>query len=322
MSTELVTGGADPSKPPDGKSYVEAVVAAGKRSRGIVYFILIILLLTITCIRNTYNPDWFSVTIDLYQDLFGCLDSNDRSEHYCKDLEARAARYNEIFPIDAGHDVSLLDAFVEIIFEQDMPKSGVLAGQPALRGKIGDPSFKRDNYLKIAQAKSRLDEYIKRDLAEEIIPIPLVGSWINVNDLWMVGGAVMAFLLFLLKASLTQEYRNLHYIRSNLPAYMDLAIMSQDISALTLNVGRFYGVTRAFIMFLPSMVYSWLVYWDFRTYQIPYMVVSTRETNFEYALESLMLLVVLWLNLTCYRSQSRLHNLVREYGGGLISRTA
>src|SRR5580700_1389733 len=57
---------------PDGKSYVDAAVAAGQRSRALIYFILILVVLTFASLRNSYSPNWTEQEYLTYQDILDC----------------------------------------------------------------------------------------------------------------------------------------------------------------------------------------------------------------------------------------------------------
>jgi hypothetical protein len=54
----------------------------------------------------------------------------------------------------------------------------------------------------LERIKFKIDAFEKRDIEFYTISIPLLGSFIDVNDLWLVSGVVMLFLLYLLGASL------------------------------------------------------------------------------------------------------------------------
>jgi hypothetical protein len=57
---------------PKGESYVEAVTAAGQRSRAMVYFILILSVLTFAALRENYGPNWTKQRYQTSQDLQDC----------------------------------------------------------------------------------------------------------------------------------------------------------------------------------------------------------------------------------------------------------
>jgi hypothetical protein len=112
---------------PDGKTYIAAVIAAGDRSLRIIYFILILVVLTFTSIKNNYYPDWMSARFKANQDLYSCLRANDIKSDDCVGLRKRA---------DRAH-------LVEKTGEQSRYKITELAEAIgySLRGEFGTPDF-------------------------------------------------------------------------------------------------------------------------------------------------------------------------------------
>src|ERR1700719_1730740 len=62
---------------PDGKSYVDAVTAAGQRSRTLIYFILILTVLTFAAERNSYGPDWAEQRYRTREQIYACYIRNE-----------------------------------------------------------------------------------------------------------------------------------------------------------------------------------------------------------------------------------------------------
>ncbi len=194
---------------PDGKIYLDAVLSAGRRSRAIISIALILIVFTFTSLRNNYEPDWNYAYIQLYEDLHDCLTQTDLNHAKCGPLKNRIE--------EVKHRPARADDVVEFAHDVEIE----------LRGKYSDADFYSINETKIKELETRYTALSSRDAEDELISIPVLGSQINFNDLWLVSGVLMFCLLYALRASLEQEYRNAKFIVDHKPHYRDLLVMNQ-----------------------------------------------------------------------------------------------
>jgi hypothetical protein len=143
----------DVTPDPEGNTYVDAVISAGNRSRNYIYFILILIVLTFTSIRNNYAPDWMAVRVGAYQDLYHCLRADDVKSGDCDELRKRAQR--------TGLDVSSSASF-KADDGRELDLAGEMAHKMDLRivGKLGDPDFKKNNYITLEEIKLKISSFI------------------------------------------------------------------------------------------------------------------------------------------------------------------
>jgi hypothetical protein len=134
--------------------------------------------------------------------------------------------------------------------------------------------------LKIAR-----DEYHRQFIDHALLTSsPIPGVWIDANDLGLVGGMALLLLMSSLFFCVAREHENLylalHRVRSlcELEGYMDgdspanflyHALAMRQVLSFPPTLARWKnrGVLGhfGFIFFLPALVYSWLVWTNFRT---------------------------------------------------------
>jgi hypothetical protein len=278
---------------PDGKYYVDAVILAGQRSRAIISIVLILLVFTLTAIRNNYDPAWKYTLIQLYEDLHDCLLQNNFDDPKCKPLKDRIEQLKR------------RPARVEDVL------SFATDAEFFLQGAYGDRDFARLNETKIKEIETRYNALIAKEATSEAISIPLLGSEIDYNDIWLVSGVFMFWLLLALYASSEQEYRNLRFIFEQKPQYADLVIMHQVLHLLSgiKSVGR---IVLALVWMMPTYLYLYLFYTDLDTYSLSVISVGRSRTHVEYGLEAITVIGVILANIGCLRSQIRLLGLLNR----------
>lgn len=291
-------------------AYVRAVISAGNRSRNYIYFILILLVLTFTSIRNNYAPDWSAVRVGAYQDLYHCLQADDLQSKDCDELRTRAQR--------ASLDISPGAKFESEDGGRELDLAGKMAEKLDLRivGKLGrDPDFKQKNDLTLKEIALKIKSFVKKDIETYTIPIPLLGSHVDINDLWLVSGVVMLFLLYFLRASQEQEHRNISYILT-LPDRKELGrrvVLNQVLTALTLHSHRFVRFVQFCIWLTPTFLYAWLLYLDSTTIDVGYILLPhNSSTLVEISAEFVVVLLVLYMNLRCFVSHRNVQGLIAQ----------
>lgn len=275
---------------PDGKSCVDAAVAAGQRSRAIIFIILLLMVFTLTSIRNNYDPAWDYTLIQIYEDLHDCLVQNNLEDPRCsplkdriEDLMGRPPRKDDV-----------------VTFAED--------AQIDLNGDFGAADFGSLNATKIKELETRYNALIAKDATSEAISIPLLSSFVDYNDLWLVSGIIMFCLLFALNASFGQELRNGKYIFERKPLYADLLIMNQLITLQSASRSA-VRVLQAIVWLLPTYLYLYLFYTDLDTYDLSVIMVGQSRSLLEYSLEGATVIGVVIANILCFRTQLVLRTL-------------
>jgi hypothetical protein len=280
---------------PDGKSCVDAVVAAGQRSRALISIVIVLMVLTFTSLRNNYEPAWNYIRVQLYEDLYDCLKQGDFNHIRCSSLKERIERIEgRGARVD---DVTKFAATAEI----------------ELKGKFGDENFQSLNGTKIKELQTRFNALIAKDAEGETITIPVLGSQIDYNDLWLVSGVVMFCLLYMLYASLEQEYRNVKYVAENRPEFLDLVFMYQVSPALRLDVRPITTIAQNLLWLTPTGLYLYLFISDVATYPLSVAFAGSSRAIVEYFFEAVTVVAVIYADFRCMLSQSNLRKLLIEY---------
>jgi hypothetical protein len=276
---------------PSGKDYLEAATSAGQRSRAIISVVLILMVFTFTALRNNYEPAWNYTLIQVYEDLHDCLTQNNLGDPKCvalKDrvekIQGRPARAEDVVPF--ADDIEI-----------------------ELRGQYEERDFLSRNDSKIRELEIRYKALIAKDAENEVISIPVLGSQINFNDLWLVSGVLMFCLLYALRASLEQEYRNARFIVERKPLYANLLSMNQVLS-LQSDANLIARIIQGIVWIAPSCLYLYLFYSDCVTYPYNVAIVGQLRTIVEYFLEGGAVFLVIFQNVQCLRAQYKLQKLL------------
>jgi hypothetical protein len=279
---------------PSGQAYVDTVVGAGQRSRALIYSIVVLMVLTFTCERVTYKPEWLATQISIYEDLNLCLKSNTFAHKKCDPLRSRIERF-EGRAAQADDVIAFADT-LEI----------------GLTGPFGAPDFTELNKPAIDDTDERIKQMIAGDISNETITIPVLGSHIDVNDLWIVTGVGMLFLLYMLYASLRQEIRNIDFLKREKKEYLSLVLMNQvlTVPGAPQNCGVKF-VERS-IWLGPSLIYLYVVYADMMYYNFSFIVVGRERLIIELFVELIALALVVYYNVLCLRAQIGLEEMIAE----------
>lgn len=172
------------------------------------------------------------------------------------------------------------------------------------------PSADVDNWNR-REFTLMIEAMIKREADNDTITLPLLGSSIDINDLWIVSGGMMFFLLYFLRTSQKQEERNIGYIQARTNEFDDLIAMNQVLSPHSLDVGPLGKMLEWGFGLLPSFLYLYLAYEDWSTMDVSTLYVGRTETFWEYAIELLLVGVVIYNNVRCLMNQQNIRNLIR-----------
>lgn len=302
---DMKTPGLNRPDRPDGKSYVDAVTAAGQRSRTLIYFIVILTVLTFATERNDYSPDWVSLRYGLREALYTCY-----VREQCYDLDKRLIESGLVGrsgPFQYGRQRA--SKALGIDFESLRPKPNTNPA-PAAIGNSAAPGTELDNWPR-RELVLTTEALIKRDMDNNTITLPVLGSSIDINDLWMASGGMMFFLLYFLRTSQKQEERNIKYIQARKKEFDDLVVMTQVLSPHSLEVGTLGKMVEWGFGLMPSFLYLYLAVQDWRSFDLSILYLGQTETFVEYAIELLLVGFVVYNNVQCLMNQQNIRKLIK-----------
>ena len=156
------------------------------------------------------------------------------------------------------------------------------------------------------------NEFTKKVTDLRLVNIPVAGSQIDVNDLWLVSGVAMFFLLYFLRASLEQEFRNIKYVLDNKKEFSELVVMTQVFTPVASGVGGIFKGLYLAIWMLPGLLYCYVLYFDLYTYKAAAIYLGQNQLIKELFFETITVVAVGYMNLKCLLSQIRLQELLRQ----------
>jgi hypothetical protein len=306
QSTRTVTLTQNPDVP-DGKSYVDAATAAGQRSRALVYFILILTVLTFASLRNSYAPDWTARRFKALQEVQNCY-IRDQCEKWDKRLMAAGL----MPPQATDEQKATARASAESRLEFDF--SGLRTVEIGTSSAAAPDSKTTDDVdLRRQEFELAVQALQKKDLDNDTITLPVLGSAIDINDLWIASGAMMFFLLHFLRTSLEQEYRNIRYIINHKPQFATLAVMNQVLAPHAINIGQLGRAVEFCVVMLPSILYFYLCYLDWDSLLVSFLYIGRSKTYLEFGLEILLSVMVCYVNIRCRIVQTKIRENIRPF---------
>jgi hypothetical protein len=305
MSVQTMPG---PDRP-DGKSYVDAVTAAGQRSRALIYFILILTVLTFATERNNYAPDWMQQRYQTREQIYACYTRNECTAALDKRLFT--AGLVPEHPSGDQRRTALQSAAKTLDIDLESLRPAKRDTNPAPPAESSAPSGTDADNWNRREFTLNIEAMIKRDTDDDTITLPLLGATIDINDLWMVSGGMMFFLLYFLRTSQKQEERNIRYIHAHKDEFDNLVAMNQVLSPHSLDVGPLGKMLEWGFGLMPSFLYLYLAYEDWGTLDISFLYVGRTETYVENAIELLLVGVVVYNNVRCLMNQHNIRELIR-----------
>jgi hypothetical protein len=288
---------AEDDSGPDGRSYVDAVVAAGQRSRTIISIIIVLMVLTFTSLRINYEPAWTYLQIQLYEDLYDCLKQNNLADDRCtpvririSDMEGRVAQADDITEFAGNVDIKL-------------------------RGQFGTDQFTTLNATKINELDARIKALVEKDTTGAVISIPVLGSQIDFNDLWIVSGGVMLCLLYMLYASIEQERRNVEFIASEKKQYLTLMFMNLVLPSPQMQENAASTFIKRLAWLSPSLLYIYFFWADLYYYYFSFVLLGRQRSVIEYCVETIFVLFGIYYNILCLNAQTKLERAVFKARG-------
>jgi hypothetical protein len=293
----------------DAKSYLDAIVSAGQRSRALILFILILTVLTFAAIRNSYNPDWTEQRYKTLEDFLRC--------HYntsdCDELDNRLRHAGMLAAKQQKDQVyDHIKRDVLKINPDDPSKRPGDVVKPESSGNEGGELSRRH------ELQFTIDALHKKDVDNDTLTLPVLGSAIDINDLWIVSGGIMFFLLYFLRVSLEQEYRNIKYVLDKKPQFAALVSMNQVLAPHAITAGPLGKLFELLLGLAPTLLFVYLWYGDIRTFDIGLLYVG-REAYVESGIETALVALVAYTNIRCLINQAKIRGLIQKIPFWLVT---
>ena len=259
----------------DFKLYLDAVNAASQRTRSTVYVLVAIVVLMLTAYRNTSKPDWIDSRLAYLQLASACIDKGEPYDSDC----SYAIDYSKKF-LFTGRTNQLLS------------------------GK----EFR-------SELTEQINTFIKQRTDALSLRLPFFGVVIDMNDLGMVTGIFLAFVLYVLYAGLDREIDNLDRSMNKAcqgtPAQkeerLELLLMTQVLASRR-------GVTvGVHLLLIGIMAVHGLVVWeDWSTSEAAVALQGQSRGVWETRLDLALFGLVVLLCIVCWRGQHVLDRKVDE----------
>lgn len=202
----------------DFKPYLDAVNMASQRSRYVVYVLVAAVLLISTAYRNTSFPDWTDSRLTRLQEASTCIEAKLEDDECEKSI---------------GY-----------------AKGFLFQGTSSIEAKISRQEL-------TAELREQINAFIRQRTDELFLHLPFFGITIDMNDLGVAVGLLLASILYVLYASLKSEFDNVETARKKLNKMskeqrsdnVDLLLMAQVLASPTdSKIGVRKGIYVLFIM--------------------------------------------------------------------------
>jgi len=172
-----------------------------------------------------------------------------------------------------------------------------------------DISKKPTAQITIDTLRERILFYAKKELELRQSPIPIIGSIIDINDIWVVSAVIMSFLLYFLDKSYQQEIRNAMFVKLYHRRYFNIIKTNQVLAHFSDHKSVFVGLLRIIVFALPSIFQMWLLYENLKTFSVAGLLVSEFENYLEYFFELASSVMLFIVNIQVWRSHEKLERI-------------
>jgi hypothetical protein len=159
--------------------------------------------------------------------------------------------------------------------------------------------------------KRRANLFANKDIDFDTVTVPLLGAAIDINDLWLISGLAMIFLLYFLRASLEQEHRNIRYVIDNKVEYVPVILMNQVLSVLSVRMHLAVRIIEFLVWMIPTFLYLWLLIIDYSTYSVGQIFLENTGLLWAIWPEVVAVTLVGYFNFRCFGSHSKIRDIVR-----------
>ncbi len=263
----------------DFKPYLDAVNAGSNRTRSTVYVLVAMTVIILTGYRNTTSPDWLDQRLAKFQMTSACVKENSLTECI---TSAPSQSPECVEAITYSKDFLFSDKDNPLLLKREFCTE--LDGQIAALTKLRTEALS--------------------------IRLPFFGMVIDVNDLGLISGVFLAFILSVLYVGIDRETDNLNRAMQRAKGAttderkkenLELLLMTQVLAS---KKGATYGVH---ILLLVVVLIYGLVFWsDLTTYPIAVTLEGRPRALMETAFDVIVFVIVVILCVIVWFSQRSL----------------
>lgn len=204
----------------DFKPYLDAVNAGSNRTRATVYVLLALAVLVLTGYRYTTSPDWLDQRLAQFQLASACVKDQSWGESSCVTSSPR----------QSGKCLEAINYSKKFLYSNKEP----------------DPILMKQEFC--AELSEQINILIRQRTEALSMRLPFFGVVIDMNDLGLIIGVFMAFVLYVFCIELDREVDNLDRAidramqaqsESKQKENLELLLMTQVLAS---KKGATYGV--------------------------------------------------------------------------------
>lgn len=174
----------------DFQPYLQAVITASQRTRSLVYVLLIALIAIFAAYRNTAEPDWIDARLRQLQLAYDCLQRKDSTGECKAALDyAKGFMYTNPNKMPVSSESQMYDD--PSIYQ---PK----------------PTVPPDQIEMMKELQHQIEVLITQRTESLEVRIPLLGLQMDMNDLGLISGITLFFLMYIFLLLLTREEENIN----------------------------------------------------------------------------------------------------------------
>jgi hypothetical protein len=275
--------------PIDFKLYLDAVNAGSQRTRSTLYVLVAILVIILTAYRNTSSPDFLDARLAHFQMASACIEEMRTIESECPVTKQ---------PPNEECKKSI-DYSIHFLFTDQ--------NQPILLKK---------------EFCNELDNQINALIGERTaalsLRLPFFGMVIDSNDLGMINGIFLAFLLYVLYAGLDREIDNLERALREAKKPSGSRKQKLELLLMTQVLASRRGVTIGVHIMLAAifLIQGYVVLDDLKTVRWATSLQGPTPATLETMADVIFFGIVSFFCIVCWQQQRTLDrkvdNLIRE----------
>jgi hypothetical protein len=209
--------GDNGGKPNDARffRYLDEVAAASRRSRTVIYVLIVVMIAIFGVHRSMNDPGWTKNRLRLIESAYCGLLNPEKS------TDGSGIRYvnKQILPPNVqirftsipDPTPQMLDQ-VKIEFQPTPAAPQPTPAAPQPTPAAPQPTPAAPDAVKDV-LRSSIDAYTRARMEQAIIRLPILGLAFDINDLALTGGLILAALLYILASSIRREVLNLEIAR-------------------------------------------------------------------------------------------------------------
>jgi hypothetical protein len=263
----------------DFKPYLDAVNAGSSRTRSTVYVLVAMTVIILTGYRNTASPDWIDKRLEQFQIASACARQNNPPD--C----------NTVDPSMSAQCIDAVGYSRKFLFTDSK--------HPAL----GNDEFCRE-------LDDQINALIKVRTEALSIELPFFGMVIDVNDLGLISGIFLAFILTVLYVGVDREINNLGRAMERAKRAKTLKRHHESLELLLMTQvlaekrGPTYGIH--ILLLAVVIIYGFVSWTDLDTSHVAVLLQGRFMGLMETAFDAFFFLLVLFLSIMVWIKQRKL----------------